>query len=131
MGDLRRESLPLLIWVVVLPWILATAATAAWGDNQGLAGPSLLFGTRMVLVPLLLAAGVPGVVAGFKRWNGLRRNFWPGAGLVFALAALFIDMVVSATWGGDGAIMWVWALYSGYVFFVFILGGIAWKRTFS
>jgi hypothetical protein len=128
--DLRRASLPLMFWVVVPPWILATAATMVWGLSEGLSGLGLLFGTRMVLVPVLLAAGALGVVAGFKRWDGLRRDFWPGAGLAFALLALFINMAVSATWGEWGAIMWIWSFYSGYVFFVFFFGGIAWKRTF-
>ncbi|WP_158711051.1 hypothetical protein [Streptomyces albus] len=128
----RRVVLPLVIWVAVVPWLLATATTVLWGFAKELEGLSFVtFSTRLLLVPLLLAAEVVGVVAAFRRHGGLRSDFWPGAGLAFALLALFTVMGVGVTWGEWGVLLWIWALYSGYVFFVFVFGGMAWKKVFA
>ncbi len=40
-------------------------------------------------------------------------------------------MGVAATWGEWGAVPWIWALYTGYVFFVFGFGGMAWKKVLA
>lgn len=40
-------------------------------------------------------------------------------------------MGVAATWGEWGGMLMIWALYTGYVFFVFVFGGIAWKKVFA
>lgn len=127
----RRVLLPLVVWVVVVPWLLATATNMLWGFSQESDGLFFTFGTRMLLVPLLLIGEVVGVVAAFRRYDGLRSDFWPGAGLAFALLALFTVMAVAVTWGEWGAILWIWTLYTGYVFFVFVFGGIAWKTVFA
>ncbi|WNI24171.1 hypothetical protein [Streptomyces sp. ITFR-16] len=127
----RRVVLPLVIWVAVVPWLLATVTTMLWGFSEEPDGLVLTFGTRMVLVPLLLAGEVVGVVAVFRRHDWLRSDFWPGAGLTFALLALFTVMGVAATWGEWGGVLWIWALYTGYVFFVFGFGGVAWKKVFA
>lgn len=126
----RRVVLPLVVRVALVPWLLATATTMLWGFSGEPDGLFLTFTTRLVLVPLLLAAEVVGVVAAFRRYGGLRSEFWPGAGLAFALLALFTVMGVGVTWGEWGVLLWIWALYSGYVFFVFVLGGMAWKKVF-
>jgi hypothetical protein len=123
--------LPLVIWVAVVPWLLATATSMLWGFSPESDGLFFTFGTRMALVPLLLIGEVVGVVAVFRRYHGLRSDFWPGAGLTFSLLALFTVMAVAATWGEWGGILLIWALYTGYVFFVFAFGGIAWKKVFA
>ncbi|MHB9858326.1 hypothetical protein [Streptomyces sp. YIM S03343] len=127
----RRVMLPLVVWVAVVPWLLATAATTLWGFSTESDGLFLTFGTRMALVPLLLVGEVVGTVAVFRRYDGLRSDFWPGAGLAFALLALFTVMGVAATWGEWGGMLLIWALYTGYVFFVFVFGGLAWKKVFA
>ncbi|MCP9986996.1 hypothetical protein LUX01_10085 [Streptomyces sudanensis] len=128
---IRHVVLPLAFWVAAVPWLLATATGALWGFSTGSDGLFLTFGTRMALVPVLLIGEVVGVVAAFRRHDGLRSDFWPGAGLAFALLALFTVMAVAATWGEWGGILLIWALYTGYVFFVFAFGGLAWKKVFA
>lgn len=128
---IRHVVLPLVVWVAVVPWLLAAATTMLWWFSEGPGGLFFTFGTRMVLVPLLLVGEVVGVVAAFRRYDGLRSDFWPGAGLAFALLALFTVMGVGATWGEWGGILWIWAVYTGYVFFVFGFGGVAWKKVFA
>ncbi|MDT3395841.1 hypothetical protein RKE29_04140 [Streptomyces sp. B1866] len=123
--------LPLVVWVAVVPWLLATATTILLGFSQESDGLFLTFGTRMALVPLLVAGEVVGVVAAFRHYDGLRSDFWPGAGLAFALLALFTVVGVATTWGEWGGLLLIWALYTGYVFFVFIFGGMAWKKVFA
>ncbi|MES4886511.1 hypothetical protein [Streptomyces sp. NPDC096012] len=76
----RRVVLPLVVWVVVVPWLLATATTMLWGFSLESDGLFFTFGTRMALVPLLLVGEVVGVVVAFRRYDGLRSGFWPGAG---------------------------------------------------
>ncbi|MFE7618410.1 hypothetical protein [Streptomyces sp. NPDC057496] len=127
----RRVVLPLVIWVAVVPWLLAAVTTMLWGFSEEPDGLFFTFSTRMVLVPLLLVGEVVGVVAAFRRHDGLRSDFWPGAGLAFALLALFTVVVVATTWGEWGGMLWIWALYTGYVFFVFGFGGMAWKKVFA
>lgn len=127
----RRVVLPLAIWVAVVPWLLATVTTMLWGLSEEPDGWVLTLGSRMLLVPLLLACEVVGVVAVFRRYGWLRSDFWPGAGLTFALLALFTVMGVAATWGEWGGVLWIWALYTGYVFFVFGFGGMAWKKALA
>ncbi|ARP71019.1 hypothetical protein LK07_15945 [Streptomyces pluripotens] len=127
----RRVVFPLVIWVAVVPWLLATVTTMLWGFSQEPDGLFLTFGTRLVLVPLLLAGEVVGVIAAFRRYDGLRSRFWPAAGLAFALLALFTVMAVAVTWGEWGGMLLIWALYTGYVFFVFVSGGMAWKKIFA
>ena len=131
MTPVGRVVLPLVVWAVVVPWLLATAATVVWGSPVGSDAVFLTLGTRLALVPLLLAGEVVGVVAVFRRYGGLRSGFWPGAGLVFALLSLFTVAAVAATWGEWGGILLIWALYTGYVFFVFFFGGMAWKKVFA
>lgn len=131
MVSVRRVVLPLIAWVTVAPWLLATVTTMLWGFSQESDGLFFTFGTRMALVPLLLAGEVVGVVAAFRRYDGLRSDFWPGAGLAFALLALFTVMGVAATWGEWGGMLLIWAIYTGYVFFVFTFGGMAWKKVFA
>ncbi len=127
----RRVVFPLVVWVAVVPWLLATATTMLWGFSQESDGLFLTLGTRMALVPLLLVGEVVGVVAAFRHYDGLRSDFWPGAGLAFALLALFTVMGVATTWGEWGGVLLIWALYTGYVFFVFVFGGMAWKKVFA
>ncbi|MEV7547945.1 hypothetical protein, partial [Streptomyces sp. NPDC089915] len=129
--SVKRVVLPLSVSVAVVPWLLAAGTTMLWELAAGQDQPGSLFGTRMVLVPLLLVGEVAAVVAVFRRYGGLRADFWPGAGLAFALLALFTVMGVSSTAGARGFLLWIWALYSGYVFFVFGLGGRAWKKAFA
>ncbi|MGW4271465.1 hypothetical protein ACWEGQ_03675 [Streptomyces seoulensis] len=129
--SVRRVVFPLVIWVAMVPWLFATVTTTLWGFSEASNGPALTFGTRMVLVPLLLVGEVVGVVAVFRPHDGLRSDFWPGAALAFALLALFTVTGVSATWDAWGGPLWIWALYSGYVFFVFGFGGMAWKKVFA
>ncbi|MBD0710587.1 hypothetical protein BU197_20070 [Streptomyces sp. CBMA291] len=114
--------------MVVVPWLLALAVSVLCDGTNGLLLPA---GTRMVLILPLLAAETVAVVAAFRRYDALRPDFWPGAGLAFALLALFTLMAVAATWGEGGALLGIWAFYSGYVFFVFGFGGRAWRKAFT
>ncbi|MFI9627066.1 hypothetical protein [Streptomyces sp. NPDC052042] len=132
----KRLHLPLLLWVAVPPWLLAALLTQGVELlSNSLDGTiwilDLFFLTTQALVPLLVLIGSFGVIAAFRRRGWLRADYWPGAGLAFALLALFLNMIVSAAWVGSGApLLWTWSIFSGYVLFVFIFGGYAWRKTF-
>jgi hypothetical protein len=128
--------LPLLLTVALPPWLLAAVLTLgvdllANGSDTAKRNLTTFFLTPQALVPLLLLAGSVGVIAAFRRWGRLRADQWPGAGLAFALLALFLNIAVGAAWGGSGAaLLWIWSFFSGYVVFVFVFGGRAWWKTF-
>ncbi|QHA08130.1 hypothetical protein GQF42_37035 [Streptomyces broussonetiae] len=50
--------------------------------------------------------------------------------MAFVLLALLLDVAVSTVRGGaEAALLWIWAVFSGYVPFVFLLGRYAWRKT--
>ncbi|OIJ85365.1 hypothetical protein BIV25_44140 [Streptomyces sp. MUSC 14] len=136
MSTAKRLHIPLLLSVAVPPWLLAALFTLgvdllANGSQTAKRNLGLLFLTPQALVPLLVLIGSFGVIAEFRRRDRLRADQWPGAGLTFALLALVLSVAVSAAWGGSGsAVLWIWSIFSGYILFVFIFGGYAWRRTF-
>ncbi|MFJ2111776.1 MULTISPECIES: hypothetical protein [unclassified Streptomyces] len=137
MSPAKRLHLPLLLSVAIPPWLLAALLTLgvdllASGADTAKRNFESLFLTPQALVPALVLIGSFGVIAAFRRRERLRADQWAGAGLAFALLALFLNMAVSAAWGGTGAaLLWIWSIFSGYTLFVFLFGGYAWRKTFS